>query len=124
MIKCCSKKNKIWTVPLECLKSRSKLLKFTPNRVNKALFPLNAIEKFRFGSTLAAVKLMILWLTLENRISDLGLRIAGRGAADAARLYMGILHRRGKSFPAIRFSHISIKPVYAGQVPVRGAHYI
>lgn len=63
MIKCCSKKNKIWTVPLECLKSRSKLLKFTPNRVNKALFPLNAIEKFRFGSTLAAVKLMILLLT-------------------------------------------------------------
>ncbi|MEE3453234.1 hypothetical protein, partial [Dialister sp.] len=43
-----------------------KLLKFTPNRVNKALFPLNAIEKFRFGSTLAAVKLMILQLSVSS----------------------------------------------------------
>ena len=77
MIKCCSKKNKIWTVPLECLKSRSKLLKFTPNRVNKALFPLNAIEKFRFGSTLAAVKLMILGL-MVNRPENLSASLCGK----------------------------------------------
>ena len=62
MIKCCSKKNKIWTVPLECLKNQSKPIKFTSGRVNKGLFPLYVIEELRFRGILYAAKLMILWL--------------------------------------------------------------
>lgn len=66
MIKCCSKKNKIWTVPLECLKNQSKPIKFTSGRVNKGLFPLYMIEELRFRGILYAAKLMILMLIVSS----------------------------------------------------------
>ena len=70
MIKCCSKKNKIWTVPLECLKNQSKPIKFTSGRVNKGLFPLYMIEELRFRGILYAAKLMILELAAKTGIDQ------------------------------------------------------